>query len=168
MIQLEITCYHCKATLSYVLADQAMPLRCSGCNTVVGKATPTSGYLYALRNNSMPGLLKVGFTTRSVQERVAELNSSTATPSPFNVVFFFACTQPQKDEALCHTALATYRLNEAREFFRIPETDALLMLRKTLSRTEVFLDTPQEIRREIEADPFGDPEFFRKGWRRKS
>ena len=138
MIQLDIACTHCARQLSFLLADEAMPLQCARCQTVLGKATPILGYLYALRNDAMPGLLKVGFTTRPVQERLAELNSSTTTPTPFQVVFFFACTEPQKDEVLCHAALATYRLNEAREFFKISGSDALSILRQTLSRGEVF------------------------------
>ena len=35
----------------------------------------------------MPNLLKIGFTTRTLDERVGEL-SSTGVPTPFEVEFF--------------------------------------------------------------------------------
>jgi hypothetical protein len=37
------------------------------------------GYLYILSNNAMPNLFKIGFTTRTITERIREL-SSTGVP----------------------------------------------------------------------------------------
>lgn len=100
-----------------------------------------SGLLYALKNESMPGLLKIGFTTRSIEDRVAEFGSSTATPTPFEIVFYFACSDPQSDEVLAHEVLGKYRLNQDREFFKINAAEALRILRAKLGRQESFLST---------------------------
>jgi len=117
-----------------------MNLICPYCSADCGRSTPASGFLYALRNLSMPGLLKIGFTTRPVEERVLELDSSTATPTPFEIAFYFSCSEPQSDEAIAHETLLKHRINQSREFFKITEKEALSILRETLSRKEVFLN----------------------------
>jgi T5orf172 domain len=45
------------------------------------------GYLYMISNKAMPGLLKIGYTTRSIEERISELHS-TGVPSRFEKEFF--------------------------------------------------------------------------------
>lgn len=140
MIQLEISCPKCSKGLCFALpTERRSRLMCPYCKTEFGTSTPAAGYLYALSNPSMPGLLKIGFTARSVEDRVSELDSSTATPIRFDIAFYFACTEPQIDEALAHEALNKHRLNESREFFKISEIDALSILCERLSRPAVFL-----------------------------
>ena len=43
------------------------------------------GYIYAMSNKSMPGILKIGMTERSIEERLKEANG-TFTLIPFIVV----------------------------------------------------------------------------------
>lgn len=141
MIQLELHCPKCESALSFLLPhDNLLNLSCPRCAADIGKSTPATGFLYVLRNDSMTGLLKIGFTTRTVEQRVSELDSSTATPTPFEIAFYFACSEPQSDEALAHETFALHRLNQGREFFKLSEQEALLSLRATLSRREVFLN----------------------------
>jgi T5orf172 domain len=142
MLQLQIHCVKCTRALSFLLdQDSGLTLVCQYCGAEIGKSTPASGFLYALANDTMPGLLKIGFTTRKVEERVVELDSSTAVPRPFEVSFYFVCSEPQSDEALAHDTLGKYRLNQGREFFRITDTEALKILREKLGRQEVFLNS---------------------------
>lgn len=141
MIQVELNCPKCAKVSCFLLpCDNTLILYCHHCAAEFGKSTPSSGLLYALKNNSIPGLLKIGFTTLSVEERVSELDSSTATPTPFEIVFYFACSEPQSDEAFAHESLARHRPNKDREFFKIAEIEALAILRKKLLRQEVFLN----------------------------
>ena len=44
---------------------------CHYCGAAMVKSSGVQGYLYILSNPSMPGLLKIGLTTRPVPERVA-------------------------------------------------------------------------------------------------
>jgi T5orf172 domain len=44
------------------------------------------GYLYILSNSAMPNLFKIGFTTRTIKERIQEL-PSTGVPGVFEVDF---------------------------------------------------------------------------------
>ena len=78
-----------------------------------------AGYVYALINPSMPGLVKVGMTTRSPEERAQELSGGTGVPTPFVVVyhdFFVNCAEA---ESLVHSQLELqgFRLTANREFF---------------------------------------------------
>jgi len=83
-----------------------------------------AGFVYVLTNKAMPGLVKVGFSTRSPDERAAEL-STTGVPFPFDVAFFAEVENPLEAEAAIHLALAQYRASTDREFFRISIEDAV-------------------------------------------
>ena len=87
------------------------------------------GYLYVLSNPEMPGLLKIGQTTRPVVERVAELNSATGVPCPFAVEAWFESTDPQLHEAEVHKLLSVSRVLN-REFFRVSVNEAVSAVRR--------------------------------------
>ena len=79
------------------------------------------GFIYALINASLKGLVKVGKTKRDTQERANELSGTTGIPTPFIVayeIFVSDCTQA---EEYLHTLLGTkgYRISQNREFFDI-------------------------------------------------
>ena len=46
------------------------------------------GFVYVLSNASMPGLIKVGMTTKVPDGRAKELSSDTSTPTPFIVEYY--------------------------------------------------------------------------------
>jgi T5orf172 domain len=64
----------------------------------------------------MPGLVKIGFTTRCVQERIRQL-SNTSVPTPFECAFAFRCNMGESIESIVHSSLAEFRV--AGEFFKI-------------------------------------------------
>jgi hypothetical protein len=78
------------------------------------------GSIYILTNPSMPGLLKIGKTTRSAAERAAELSSSTGMPAPYVVAGDWSTSDCDTAEARVHARLAGWRFNQDREFFRLP------------------------------------------------
>lgn len=65
----------------------------------------------------MPGMIKVGFTTKQVEERVAQLGG-TGIPTPFTIGAQFYVTNPKKTEKKVHNALKKFRTNDQREFFQ--------------------------------------------------
>lgn len=83
------------------------------------------GFVYVLRNDSMPGIYKIGHTLRHPKERMAELARATACPTPFLLVAYFGCVNPEAVEREIHSVLAAYRVNDAREFFAVSPTDLL-------------------------------------------
>lgn len=78
------------------------------------------GFVYVLGNESMPGIYKIGFTLKHPRERMAELSRATACPTPFDLLAYIGCEDPQWVEGEIHRSLADYRVNDAREFFKVP------------------------------------------------
>lgn len=75
--------------------------------------------IYVLINEAMPGYVKVGLTTTSLEQRMRELSSSTSIPVPFSC--FYACTVKDAKfvEKQLHDAFSDHRANPKREFFVI-------------------------------------------------
>ena len=82
------------------------------------------GWLYVLTNPVMPGLVKVGFSTKMVEARLAELHT-TGVPLPFEVAFAALVRSPRQAEKRVHAALAAHRVSKDREFFRCTDADAV-------------------------------------------
>jgi hypothetical protein len=76
------------------------------------------GYVYCMSNPAMPGLLKIGYTERTLDERLQEANLSTWVPHPFLLEFAKFVKQPNAKEQIVHRILAAERVNARREFFR--------------------------------------------------
>lgn len=78
------------------------------------------GHIYALINPSFNGLVKIGKTTRSPEERAKELSTSTGVPTPFIVGYSCLVSDCDKAESHIHALLSSqgYRLSENREFFQ--------------------------------------------------
>ena len=82
------------------------------------------GFVYVLTNPTMPGLAKVGFTTRMPTERAEEL-STTGVPQMFVVEYYCLVDDPATLEARAHRALESSRLAADREFFRLEASAAI-------------------------------------------
>lgn len=82
------------------------------------------GYVYCFSNAAMPGILKVGMTLRTPEDRLAEANGNgTATfrpPCPYVIEFAKRVHEPKEKERVLHHILDKYtsRVNPRREFFR--------------------------------------------------
>ena len=82
------------------------------------------GYVYILTNPSMPGLVKVGRTSRDVDLRAEELWRHTGVPTPFDVYAREKTCDCIQLEAFIHGDLRKHRLSKSREFFRIDPDEA--------------------------------------------
>lgn len=78
------------------------------------------GFVYALTNESMPGIFKIGFTLNHPKARMDQLSSATACPTPFLMAACIGVAEPRNVEAEMHAHLAAWRVNAAREFFKAP------------------------------------------------
>ncbi len=87
------------------------------------------GYIYVLVNSSMPGLVKVGKTTRDPTQRVAELSGATGVATPFVLAFKQLFDDCDLAELQIHYELESqgHRVSTGREFFRT-ETDEIIRL----------------------------------------
>ena len=88
------------------------------------------GYVYILENDSMPGLIKIGRTSRDSVERARELSSTTGVPTPFKVAFELPSAEYEQLEGKIHNRLAGYRVTSNREFFKYPVNKAISLLKK--------------------------------------
>jgi len=77
------------------------------------------GFVYVLANQSMPGIYKIGHTTRAPMQRAAELSGTTGVPTPFIVAYYAEVLDPSKFERCAHETFATNRICQSREFFRM-------------------------------------------------
>lgn len=87
------------------------------------------GLIYVLTNPAMPGLVKIGKTSRKeVKQRMFELYS-TGVPVPFECAHAARVNDPDKVEVALHTAFAPNRINARREFFKIEPAQAIAILK---------------------------------------
>jgi hypothetical protein len=82
------------------------------------------GWVYVLTNDSMPGLVKIGHSTKDPAIRSSELYQ-TGTPTPFIVQYSALVNNPQSVEFAAHKLLRQQRVNPNREFFRCSVWDAV-------------------------------------------
>jgi hypothetical protein len=83
------------------------------------------GAIYILINACMPGLVKIGYSTQSPEERAKKLSESTGVPTPYLVAWHEDVNHCEEIERSVHTRLEKYRFNRNREFFAIPLKDAI-------------------------------------------
>lgn len=84
----------------------------------------SKGYVYILINPSMPGLLKIGKTTRLPEDRAKEISLATGVATPFIVAYKIKVNDCDAGERYIHSFLELqgYRVNPSREFFEVDMT----------------------------------------------
>lgn len=91
----------------------------------------SKGYVYILSNPSMPGLVKIGRTIRSVDGRASELYQ-TGVPTPFVVEHFVLSPNCVELEGDIHGMMPDLRVGVGREFFRCDAQQARDLLDEAL------------------------------------
>jgi hypothetical protein len=76
------------------------------------------GFIYILSNESMPGIYKIGMTTRDPEQRVKELSGSTSIPTSFKLEDAWHTSDMANIEQEIHQHLDYLRVNTQREFFK--------------------------------------------------
>lgn len=94
--------------------------------------------IYILTNEAMPGLVKIGFTTTSIEQRIRELDS-TGIPLSFECFYAAIVKEGKLVERKLHDLFRDVRVRLNREFFRVdPER-----VRIALSLAAIEDVTPQ-------------------------
>lgn len=102
-----------------------------------------SGYVYVLENEAMPNLLKIGFTSRSPEERSRELSSATGVPTVFTVKYAIFTHDMRIVENTVHSSLDKYRENKDKKFFKIDLHEAIQIIREVAE--ELRLKTKKSV-----------------------
>jgi hypothetical protein len=98
------------------------------------------GWVYVITNASMPGLVKVGFSTKDPKLRAAELNH-TGSPNPYKVAFDVLVLYPRQIERLVHAAMADS--NEGKEWFRCSAAHAIATIME-IAGCKAIIETRHE------------------------
>lgn len=113
---------------------------------------PDYGIVYLLVNECMPGLVKIGKTSRKdMGARLRELYT-TGVPLPFECRYACRVKLSHMDEVerALHDAFAPDRVNSSREFFRIDPEQVLPLLKLLTHITEG--DATAEVSSELESE----------------
>ena len=102
-----------------------------------------SEVVYVLTNESMPGLVKIGRTSGSIEKRMRELYK-TGVPIPFECAYAAEVADSKDIEKVLHEAYRDSRLNPNREFFRISPESARAILSRLGEVDVTPIDTPVE------------------------
>jgi hypothetical protein len=88
----------------------------------------TLDIVYIFTNEGMPGLCKIGYTTRNdVKERAKELYT-TGVPYPFQIYYACQVINGKNIEKILHKLFDEFRVNHNREFFEIDPEKVILAL----------------------------------------
>jgi hypothetical protein len=86
------------------------------------------GYVYAIANDAMPGLVKIGATLRNPEDRLNEARATTWAPSCFRIIAQAAVGDAFGTERTLHALLARRRFDGRREFFVMTHEEAIALL----------------------------------------
>jgi hypothetical protein len=76
-------------------------------------------WVYILSNPSMPGLLKIGSTTKAPDKRAKQVSRGTGVPLEFELEYMFKCFNSAGLEYEIHKELKSQRVNKQKEFFKM-------------------------------------------------
>lgn len=85
------------------------------------------GWVYVISNQAMPGLIKIGYSTKDPELRARELNH-TGSPYPYIVEYEMLIAEPYRLEQQVHKALRHH--SEGREWFRCSAEEAIAVIQQ--------------------------------------
>jgi hypothetical protein len=89
-----------------------------------------TGYVYVLVSSEKPGIVKIGMTNRTAEERANELTASTGVSMPYIVAYSVETSNPLQLERKIHAHFSEKRINPNREFFRVSVQEAIQAIEK--------------------------------------
>lgn len=134
-IHLAVFLFAHESTLAACALSSALTSHLIGISLV---SMSNSGIVYILINEAMPGYVKIGKTTTSIERRILELSRSSAVPLPFECYYAARVSDVSRVEAAFHDAFGDHRVNPRREFFNISPERVVAIL-KLLAVEEIIL-----------------------------
>ena len=107
------------------------------------------GYVYILQCDNQPGICKIGYTERTPQERLKEINKGTGVIFPWYIVKAYACRSPRAIEQLVHLELDKYRVNTQKEGFSVFPEQAMETIERVINKYGAKIEgKPRDLRHE--------------------
>lgn len=119
----------------------------------------SEGTVYVLTNPAMPGMVKIGKTTKDVSLRLTHLYS-TGVPLPFECEYAALVKDVDKTERAFHNLFDQQRVNPRREFFNINPGQAIDVLK--LMAIEDVTPTVQYMAKNIDLEVLPLVEKFKQ------
>ena len=94
-------------------------------------------YVYVLTNDTMPGLVKIGYTKNDPGVRAKQINAATGVAMDFNVEWAYSCFNGIELEQEVHKYLDSFRVNKNREFFRMTVEEAKSVIERLGQRYNI-------------------------------
>ena len=105
-----------------------------------GQLGAEEGYVYIFVSDQQEGLCKIGYTERTPEERLEEINRATGVIYPWKLYDAFPCRSPKAVEQLVHKALSEARVVPRKEGFAVyPKVAQEIISRIINSSREKFL-----------------------------
>lgn len=120
----------------------------------------THGFIYVLTNRYMPGLVKIGMTTQTINARMSRLYG-TGVPVQFECIFAFrvpACDLA-KVEDLVHKAFGSHRVNPHREFFEFDDNEQVLSWLRSMCLAFHLEEVTDQVTQELHNVSFDDKAY---------
>ena len=101
-----------------------------------------SQWIYVLSNETMPDIVKIGFTKNKPSERVKQINSATGVAQDFIVEWAYPCFNAHDLEKEIHAYLQKegFRVNNKKEFFYITVEDAKSVIKRIGEPYKMVID----------------------------
>ena len=81
-------------------------------------------YVYVLSNPSIPGMYKIGYTSKTVEKRAVQISRGSGVPTTFNIEYRYKCYKGERIEREVHKFFKKQRVNNDREFFNVSLEEA--------------------------------------------
>ena len=123
------------------------------------------GWVYILSNRAMPGIVKIGFSTKDPSLRASELQG-TGNPVPFVVEYDVLVINPREVEQQVHRKLS--HCHYSKEFFRIGLDDAIQAIKNVIVEQgkmplhETFIANALKSRMEVTSET--SPSIIKCSW----
>ncbi len=126
-------CQHCQAEYSIFLHEKRVIGECNSCKKEPIKIRAIKGLIYVIHNEYQKGV-KIGFTTKPLEERLKSLSSKTAVAGEFKAIAAFHSNQTKTDEKKVHKKLHKSHLDK--EHFDVEPVEAVLAAYRALNYRE--------------------------------
>ena len=107
------------------------------------------GWVYIVTNESMPQLVKIGYTTNHPKDRAKEL-STTGVPTPFIAQYAVLVENPRNLEQIIHKRLFDLKLHKGKEWFECTVEEAIAILKVECEEIQEEFSLTEQRKRAIE------------------
>jgi hypothetical protein len=98
--------------------------------------TSTIGFVYCLTIPRMDGVVKIGYTLKTMEERLKSLDN-TSVVEPFQLYYAGRVNNPKRVEGLIHEYFKMYRIRPNREFFEVDPLDVKRIIQIAEASTDI-------------------------------